>query len=108
MELKDILTLLFGSGVLVAVGRYFLGRLKASEQKTDAVRLGVQALLRDRLIDAYNHWVEKGYAPIYAKENFENMWLQYHNLGVNGVMDGVHEDFMRLPTEPPEQKGEAK
>ena len=99
MTLSNILTLLFGSGLLVSLGRYFMGRIKAIESKNEAVCLGVQALLRDRLIHEYNRYMDKGYAPIYAKENFENMWKQYHNLGVNGVMDEIHETFMKLPTE---------
>ena len=101
MTLANILTLLFGSGILTAVCRYFYVRIKANDQKTEAVQKGVQALLRDRLISEYNHHQEKGYAPIYAKENFENMWTQYHNLGKNGVMDSIHDSFMALPTEPP-------
>lgn len=99
MTLSNILTLLFGSGLLVSVIRYFLSRIKANDLKTEAVCLGVQALLRDRLIHEYNKYTDRGYAPIYAKENFENMWKQYHNLGVNGVMDEIHETFMKLPTE---------
>lgn len=97
MTLSNILTLLFGSGVLVTVGRYFMNRIKEIENKNDAVCLGVQALLRDRLIHEYNKYSERGYAPIYAKENFENMWKQYHNLGVNGVMDDIHTKFKELP-----------
>ena len=99
MDWKYLITLLFGSGVLVTLWRYFMGRIKASDRKTDAVCLGVQALLRDRLYQSYNFHHDQGYAPIPAKENFENMWTQYHNLGANGVMDGVHESFMKLPTE---------
>lgn len=99
MDWKYLITLLFGSGVLVTLWRYFTGRIKANDRKTDAVCLGVQALLRDRLYQSYNYHHDKGYAPISAKENFENMWTQYHNLGANGVMDGVHKDFMKLPTE---------
>ena len=97
MDWKYIISLLFGSGVLFSVGGYFINRFKANESKTEAVCLGVQALLRDRLLTAYNKYSEKGYAPIYAKENFENMWKQYHNLGVNGVMDDIHNKFMALP-----------
>lgn len=104
MDWKYIISLLFGSGILVAIGKYFLGRIKANDKKTDAVCQGVQALLRDRLYQSYNYHNDKGYAPIHAKENFENMWTQYHNLGVNGVMDGIHKDFMKLPTET-ERKG---
>lgn len=76
-----------------------MSRIKANDLKTEAVCKGVQALLRDNLIRDYNKYTDLGYAPIYAKENFENMWTQYHNLGVNGVMDGMHETFIKLPTE---------
>lgn len=99
MTVKDWITLLFGSGILVTAWRYLYGRIKANDRKTEAVQLGVQALLRDRLISEYNKYHDKGYAPIYARENFENMWTQYHNLGKNGVMDDIHEKFMELPTE---------
>lgn len=99
MTVKDWITLLFGSGILVTAWRYLYGRIKANDRKTEAVQLGVQALLRDRLISEYNKYHDKGYAPIYARENFENMWTQYHNLGKNGVMDDVHDKFMELPTE---------
>ena len=94
-----IVSLLFGSGVLITVGNYFLKRIQANDQKTEAVQKGVQALLRDRLYDKYEHCSEQGYAPIRSRENFENMWTQYHNLGKNGVMDDIHIKFMELPTE---------
>ena len=68
------------------------------ENKSDALALGVQALLRAQMIDDYNHYTEKGWVPIYAKENFENCWNQYEALGANGVMKGIHDEFMALPT----------
>ena len=43
--------------------------------------------------------MEQGYAPIFAKENFENMYQQYHGLGGNGVMTQLHTAFMELPTD---------
>ena len=99
-----IFTMLFGSGVLVPVIAYFIKRIKATEEKNEAMALGVQALIRDRLIEQYNHYNDKGYAPIYAKENFRNMWNQYHSLGVNGVMDELHEKFMDLPERPEKER----
>lgn len=98
MTTYQIISLLFGSGILLAVWRYLTGRIKAVERKNEAICLGVQALLRDRLLESYNKYYGQGWAPIYAKENFENMWKQYHTLGVNGVMDEVHSTFMELPT----------
>ena len=71
-----------------------------------AIKLGLQALLRAQLISDWNKWSERGHAPIYARENFENCWKQYHSLGVNGVMDDIHDRFMKLPVDPPEKEHE--
>ena len=95
----EILSFLLGSGVVVGIVRYLLSRIRSNDLKTEAVQKGVQALLRDRLYDKYEYYNELGYAPIRARENFENMWTQYHNLGKNGVMDDIHIKFMQLPTE---------
>lgn len=69
-----------------------------SADRTDALALGVQALLRAQMITDYNHYSEKGFAPIYARENFENIWTQYEALGENGVMEDIHKKFLALPT----------
>ena len=72
---------------------------KATAEEMSATKLGIQALLRDRLYWTYNHYCGKGHAPIYARENFQNMYDQYHKLGANGVMDDIKEKFESLPTE---------
>lgn len=73
--------------------------LKVAYGLIKGVRLGVQALLRAQMIADWNKWSERGYAPIYARENFENCWQQYHNLGANGVMEDLRKKFLALPTE---------
>lgn len=84
---------LLGIPALIAfIIKYLLNQIKG-------VRLGVQALLRAQMISDYNKWEERGYAPIYARQNFENCWKQYHALGANGVMDDLHSKFLQLPTE---------
>lgn len=100
MQYIGLLGFLFGSGVLATAWGYLYGKYRKVSAENEAIRLGVQALLRDRLVAEYNKYSDLGYAPIYARENFENMWNQYHNLGKNGVMDGLHEMFLQLPTEP--------
>lgn len=77
-----------------------IGILKLVFNQIKAVKLGVQALLRAQMIADYNKYSEFGYAPIYARQNFENCWSQYHSLGANGVMDDIHAKFLQLPTEP--------
>ena len=92
MRLYEILILLGLEGVFSSVVLWVWNQVKG-------VRKGVQALLRAQMINDYNKWSEKGYAPIYARQNFENCWEQYHSLGVNGVMDDLHMKFLELPTE---------
>jgi hypothetical protein len=63
-----------------------------------ALQMGVQALLRAQMIEYYNHYRAKGYAPLYARESFENCWIQYEKLGKNGVMANIRAKFLALPT----------
>lgn len=86
---------------LFSVPAILLAALTNLFSQIRAVKRGLQALLRAQLINDYNKWHDKGYAPIYARQNFENCWKQYHALGANGVMDNIHELFFELPTEPP-------
>ena len=99
MSLYQIVSLTVGSGLLITILTAVWRKIKLNEKKTESVQLGVQALLRDRLYSTYMHYQEKGYAPIYARENFENMYKQYHVLGANGVMDDIYRKFMDLPLE---------
>ena len=64
-----------------------------------AIKKGVQALLRDRLINGYKHFRAVGYADEDDRENLENVYVQYHNLGANGVMDDLRSKFLALPVE---------
>lgn len=74
---------------------------KISAEQTEALKLGVQALLRDRLLWEYDKWQERGYCPYDKKQNIVNMHNQYEKLGENGVMNQAHETFMKLPLEQP-------
>ena len=67
-------------------------------KRIKAVRGGVQAILRDRLYQLYGYCEQKGYAKVYERENFDNMYKHYHNLGQNGVMDSYKKKFEALPT----------
>ncbi len=86
-------------GVLALIGGILWCALKFAFAQIKGVKLGVQALLRAQMIHDYNKWSERGYAPLYARQNFENCWVQYHSLGANGVMDDIHERFFELPLE---------
>ena len=65
-----------------------------------AVKLGLQAMLRDRLLQAYEFYGHRGYADYDEKANVMNLYKQYEALGPNGIMQRKHNRFLELPDEP--------
>lgn len=88
-------------GLVGILGSSMVATIKIVFSQIKSIKLGVQALLRAQMIADYNKWQDRQYAPIYARQNFENCWTQYHTLGANGIMNDIHEKFLALPTEPP-------
>lgn len=103
----QILCLIGVPSIATVIG-WIYTKFKKNEEETNAVKLGIQALLRSQMIADYNRWSDKGYVPIYARENFENCWRQYHELGANGVMNDIHKKFINLPTSPKKEKNTEK
>ena len=64
-----------------------------------AFRHGMVALLRAQIVAEYNKYSVAGYCPIYARENVDALYKQYHKLGGNGQITGLFEKLMALPTE---------
>lgn len=60
---------------------------------------GLQSVIKNELKVRYEEWLKRGYAPIDAKEDLEKMYVAYHKLGANGVMDKYREAFLNLPDE---------
>lgn len=79
----------------------FIGFIVGQIRSVKALKKGVQALLRGQMISDYNEWSERRYAPLYARQNFENMWVQYDALGEDGVLEDLHNKFLALPTDQP-------
>ena len=71
--------------------------LRAKKRENDALKEGMQALLRDRIIQAYNHYLDKGWIPIYAMESIEACYKSYEELGENGVIDNLMRQLRELP-----------
>lgn len=63
-----------------------------------AIKRGMQAQLRNSIIDQYNKYMDKKYIPIYAIENVLAMYVQYHALGGNGTITHLVEELKELPT----------
>ena len=80
-----------------------LGLIVTSFVQVRAVKKGIQALLRDRLVQGYKFYAHQGYADVNDRSNMENVYIQYHALGANGVMDDLRKKFLALPLEDPHQ-----
>lgn len=106
--IQMVISLLGIPSLFTLVGRLY-ARLKVNEKKNkkeyDSIKLGVQAMLRSQMINDYTTWAAKGYAPIYAREAFENNFKQYENLGINGVMQDIYRKFFELPISLEEKDG---
>lgn len=102
MNLYQWLCFLGLDAVFAALIAWGISAIKKDRAERKALKAGLQAILRRGMIEDYNKWVEREYAPIYVRQSFENCWEQYHGLGANGVMDDIHDKFLQLPTEPPE------
>ena len=74
-------------------------RQKDEAKKNKALADGVQALLRERIIETYNHYNDKGFCPIYAKESMRRLYAAYHALGGNDVATELKEKLLEMPTE---------
>ena len=72
-------------------------KAEQAKKETAAIAEGVKALLRDRLLQGYKHYIEKGWADMDDRANMENVWRQYHALGGNGDMNDLRRTFRHLP-----------
>ena len=98
---KYWLEVVFGT-VLAGLGTAFSflsKRVSKRIEEQDAIKLGIVALLRDRIIALYNHYINKGYCPIYARENIHSLYEQYKNLGGNGTVPHLIAELEELPTD---------
>ena len=72
---------------------------EATERIAKATSEGVKALLKDRLLQGYKHYInDVGYADEHDRDNLNNIYNQYHQLGGNGDMNDLRRTFRHLPT----------
>ncbi len=65
----------------------------------DILKSGNQAIIKNELKLRYEKWLKLGYAPVDAKDDLEKMYCVYHQLGSNGVLTHIREQFLSLPDE---------
>lgn len=79
-------------------------RSEAEKQQKKAMannNRGMMLLLRIQLIQYHDKYMEQGFIPSYAYENFIEMYQVYHDLGGNGMITKMKDeiDAIRLRKE---------
>lgn len=72
---------------------------RAEADRNNALCAGVSALLRDRIIQGYNEYSEKGCCPIYAKDNMKRLYKPYSQLAADDVVSELVTRVLKMPTE---------
>lgn len=102
MTTFEWLTIIGVPGVMVLVyelcGRFIFKKGRDKRNGDTTIKKGLQSLLMRDLMQDYRKYVSEGCIDILDKQIYEKMYLAYHNLGKNGVMDSMYEEVMALPT----------
>lgn len=97
------------SGVILAVCTAVLNRARGDraerEAKDKAISDGLQALLRESIVSAYNKYSERGYCPIYAKESIKKAYKCYAALGGNDVATDLYHKLLAMPADSGREAG---
>ena len=106
--MDEILEKLLGQVINAAGGAiiaYLFAVIKMKKKENNALKEGVQSLLRDRIIQLYYHYTEKGWMPLDVRNSLESCYKSYEALGENGVIDDLVEQLRELPNHKPSTGG---
>lgn len=97
----------YAGQALYTVGCLLIGwlwrSLQTSRRDYGAIREGVCALLRDRLMQRIEKCIHNGYCSKEMREELTHMGGIYGALGGNGVIPPLMKKVMALPLEPPKR-----
>lgn len=92
------------SGVMAVYGKKHAKLRKEEMEKYEQwdklrqnVAVGVQCLLRMKLIDSHTKYTAKKYCPVYEKTNLEKAYNAYRELGGNDVVTELYHQLTQLP-----------
>lgn len=83
------------------VQKEMLTSVKNIEDRFTLYEDAIQSLLRERIIQMYNHYMDKKVMPIYARESLDKMRRDYNELNKDGAdaIEPLIEKLYELPTE---------
>lgn len=91
----DILLKSYAVILPIALG-YIISLLRKQNKKREANSKGTMLLLRVQLIEYHTKYMRKGSIPLYAYQNFVDMYQAYHELGGNSMVTKMYEEIQEL------------
>ena len=82
--------------ILTALMGYVVWLLQNQKKDRDAQSKGTMLLLRVHLIEYHEKYMQLGEIPLYAYQNFIEMYGAYHALGGNGMVTKMKEEIDEL------------
>ena len=65
--------------------------------RLNAIKNGLQCLLRAEIIRSYDKYKEREKMPLYAKEAITRAYTAYHALGGNDVATELYHEMIEMP-----------
>lgn len=98
--LKQSVTLIAGALIsyLLAMLKAKQAEIRSKDEEIETLKIGVQALLRQNIINVHSQYMPVGYIPLVDKQALMLAYDSYHKLSpVNGVIDDIMDDLRSLP-----------
>ena len=101
--LKYWLQVLFGAiiAIFTFTTKHLFKKIKKEITEQYQIKMGLQALLRDRIYQGYKDCEEVGFCTLYERENINCMFNEYKNLGGNSTVCSLVGKINDLPGIPP-------
>ncbi len=94
--MNDFLMTTYTVALPIVLG-YIVWLLKEGKGIRSANSEGTKCLLRVKLIEYHDRYMEKESIPSYALKNWVEMFNAYKRLGGNGMIDGMDKEIHDLP-----------
>lgn len=83
--------------IMGIIATYCVKKVNKFKIENDSSRTGMRALLRNSITKECIDYIERGYCPLAARDNIQNMYESYHLLGGNGVVTEMVNEVKKLP-----------
>lgn len=85
--------------LITAILGWLAKKIHIWKQEQELVKQGVLAILHDRLYQACQFYLQRGYCTLADRDNLEYMFRPYKALGGNGTGEDLYDRCLALPYE---------